>query len=277
MVKGIDLTARDWLQLLELRTGEEAQEVVLLVREMAIQNPEEAMQFIWQEFERQYATLPQASQNLMRHLQQFYEVSTSDPDNLARFARACRQAVVLSSTDQGRELQDLDRDSTQLTVTRKLNPALRERWKQHYTRCRPRDRSMNVPFREFSEWISDIVEEKQEPGLQFGERESVKARLDPGRTSPGGGARVSPVGPPPGGPHVRSMMTRLEDGRELCRYFKFGFCKFQNTPDGCSKRHNDQVCPRRESCPDIDSCKMRHPKTCRFFRDNGWWSGEDCE
>ncbi len=75
---------------------------------------------------------------------------------------------------------------------------------------------------------------------------------DPGRTSPGGGgARVSPVGPPPGGPHVRSMMTRLEDGRELCRYFKFGFCKFQNTPDGCSKRHNDQVCPRRESCPDI--------------------------
>ena len=87
---------------------------------------------------------------------------------------------------------------------------------------------------------------------------------------------MSPAGPPPGGPRIRAMMTRLEDGRELCRYFKFGFCKFQNTPDGCSKRHNDQVCPQRESCQDIDRCDMRHPRSCRFLRDNGWCSVEDC-
>ena len=126
-VAGMDLTARDWLRLLELRTGEEAQEVVLSAGKMAVQNPEEALQFVWQEFEMQYATSPLASEDLLRHLQQFHEVSTLDPDHLARFARACRQAVILSSTDQGRELLDLDRKSTQLTVTRKLDPALRER------------------------------------------------------------------------------------------------------------------------------------------------------
>ena len=73
---------------------------------------------------------------------------------------------------------------------------------------------MNVPFKEFSEWISDIVREKQEPGLQFGERESSNIRLTsgvrgperlqrpagpvPGRTNPGGRMESSPAGRAPG-------------------------------------------------------------------------------
>ena len=51
-------------------------------------------------------------------------------------------------------------------------------------------------------------------------------------------------------------------GEEICKFNKFGFCKFRNT---CFKKHENQKCEKK-NCK-IWNCSLRHPKTCRFFRE----------
>ena len=48
----------------------------------------------------------------------------------------------------------------------------------------------------------------------------------------------------------------------ICLYKKFGHCKFLDT---CKHRHMETIC-ENESC-EIQSCELRHPKECKFFRD----------
>ena len=48
----------------------------------------------------------------------------------------------------------------------------------------------------------------------------------------------------------------------VCKYFKYGFCKFRDT---CNLRHNDEIC-EEESC-DIKQCFKRHPRQCRYYRE----------
>ena len=50
--------------------------------------------------------------------------------------------------------------------------------------------------------------------------------------------------------------------QNVCRYFKFGHCKFGDT---CRLLHNSEKC-ENVSC-EITSCKLRHPRTCKFFRE----------
>ena len=50
--------------------------------------------------------------------------------------------------------------------------------------------------------------------------------------------------------------------QNVCRYFKFGFCKFT---DKCRFMHISQVC-ENPSC-EINHCKLRHPRVCKYFRD----------
>ena len=50
--------------------------------------------------------------------------------------------------------------------------------------------------------------------------------------------------------------------QNVCRYFKFGFCKFTEM---CRFMHITEVCenPRCE----IKQCNLRHPRVCKYFRD----------
>ena len=50
----------------------------------------------------------------------------------------------------------------------------------------------------------------------------------------------------------------------VCKYFKFGFCKFK---DSCMKRHVEEVCAE-VNCS-LTSCYKRHPIVCRYFKLGG--------
>ena len=46
--------------------------------------------------------------------------------------------------------------------------------------------------------------------------------------------------------------------QNVCRYFKFGHCKFGDT---CTKLHV------KEECEDVITCSLRHPRDCKYYRD----------
>ena len=50
----------------------------------------------------------------------------------------------------------------------------------------------------------------------------------------------------------------------VCKYWKFGHCKFK---DKCRYVHYDALC-NMDNC-DVRNCSLRHPKTCRYFRNYG--------
>ena len=50
--------------------------------------------------------------------------------------------------------------------------------------------------------------------------------------------------------------------QNVCRYWKFGHCKFA---DKCRLMHVDEVCQNPEC--EIKTCNMRHPRVCTYFRD----------
>ena len=50
--------------------------------------------------------------------------------------------------------------------------------------------------------------------------------------------------------------------QNVCRYFKFGFCRFKEM---CRFMHISEVC-ENPSC-EIKLCNLRHPRICNFFRD----------
>ena len=46
----------------------------------------------------------------------------------------------------------------------------------------------------------------------------------------------------------------------ICLYYKYGHCKFSST---CRHRHEKDICESKDC--EIETCKKRHPKSCRFF------------
>ena len=50
----------------------------------------------------------------------------------------------------------------------------------------------------------------------------------------------------------------------ICLFNKFGYCKFG---ERCRKHHKYKIC--EESSCEITSCRERHPKDCRYFRNFG--------
>ena len=49
-------------------------------------------------------------------------------------------------------------------------------------------------------------------------------------------------------------------GVEICKYNKFGFCKFGNT---CLRKHENTKCENKS----IWNCSLRHPRSCKYFRE----------
>ena len=50
--------------------------------------------------------------------------------------------------------------------------------------------------------------------------------------------------------------------KALCKHNQSGFCKIGEK--NCSKRHNNEICSRNNTCDD-PSCEKRHPKICKYF------------
>ena len=49
--------------------------------------------------------------------------------------------------------------------------------------------------------------------------------------------------------------------QNVCRYFKFGFCKFG---DHCRNLHVEEKCDDKQC--EISNCDKRHPRPCTFYR-----------
>ena len=88
------------IQIIDLRTTGEAKEMVKSVKEMVIENPQEALDLIWENFECRYKSNPQSARKLLAKLRGFSDVSTRKIDELWTFALACRQATTLMSIPQ---------------------------------------------------------------------------------------------------------------------------------------------------------------------------------
>ena len=50
----------------------------------------------------------------------------------------------------------------------------------------------------------------------------------------------------------------------VCKYHKYGHCKFQNV---CRYQHNEELCETTQC--DVYNCSKRHPKRCRYFEEFG--------
>ena len=71
-------------------------------------------------------------------------------------------------------------------------------------------------------------------------------------------------------PRNRSNSSPLSPPQQVCRYHKYGFCKLK---ENCPNKHFKKICPG--GCSSINACDLRHPKTCRFFRDDGFCRNEN--
>lgn len=75
-VRELNPTPENWLQMIDLRTTGEAKEMVRSVKEMAIENSQEALDLIWKFFESRYKSNPQAARKLLSKLQKISDIST---------------------------------------------------------------------------------------------------------------------------------------------------------------------------------------------------------
>ena len=70
----------------------------------------------------------------------------------------------------------------------------------------------------------------------------------------------------------RNKQEKMEE--EVCKFYKFGFCKFQ---EFCKGKHLKQICESQAECKNTEQCHKRHPKSCkRFNSGNGCKHGEKC-
>ena len=51
------------------------------------------------------------------------------------------------------------------------------------------------------------------------------------------------------------------ESEKLCKHHQFGYCKYKSA---CRKIHVEAICENK-SCEN-DSCSLRHPKICKFFK-----------
>ena len=50
----------------------------------------------------------------------------------------------------------------------------------------------------------------------------------------------------------------------LCKHNQEGYCKFG---EACTKYHENEICRNERCC--TNACRKRHPRRCRYFRENG--------
>ena len=52
----------------------------------------------------------------------------------------------------------------------------------------------------------------------------------------------------------------------ICRFYKFGFCKFKET---CIKHHVEEERKNGMYCEQIKTCALSHPKMCKRIIQEG--------
>ena len=127
-VRGLQYTARDWLGLLESRITGVAKDMVSRALDLEIENPNKALDDLWQTLDRRFRSHHQAAMKLLEELRSFEIVSTKRPEKLWEFALACQQTEKLMETEYGRQLRILDYPDTQRLVTERMDEGFWNSW-----------------------------------------------------------------------------------------------------------------------------------------------------
>lgn len=163
-LRDLRLSSRVWLEILELRTASVANDMVKRAQDMEMEDPDAALEYLWEVFDRRFKSHPQAVMKLLRELQNFSKISVEQPDYLWVFALACQQAEKLMTTEQGKPLGILDYPDAQLSVTEKLDRKLWDRWMRYGSEASAYA-GAPIPFKRFAEWIFRIAETYSDPNF----------------------------------------------------------------------------------------------------------------
>ena len=60
--------------------------------------------------------------------------------------------------------------------------------------------------------------------------------------------------------------------QNVCKYNKFGYCRYRET---CRNLHIDEICEYKTY--DITTCRQRHPRECRYFREYSKCKFDPCK
>ena len=123
-LRDLRLNSSVWFEILELRTVKVANDMVKRAQEMEVEDPDAALEYLWEVFDRRFRSHPQAAMELLTELQSFSAVSIKQPDNLLAFVLACQQAEKLMASEQGKHLGIPDFPDAQRLVTERLNDQL---------------------------------------------------------------------------------------------------------------------------------------------------------
>ena len=156
-------TAGDWLGLLDLRTTGVAKDMVSRALELEMEDPNKALDDLWQTLDRRFRSHPQAAMKLLDELRSFESVSTERPEKLWEFVLACQQAEKLMQTEYSQQLRILDYPDVQRLVTERLDKGLWNSWmKKGIKVASP---GSPIPFKHFSEWICLVAETYSNPNF----------------------------------------------------------------------------------------------------------------
>ena len=63
---------------------------------------------------------------------------------------------------------------------------------------------------------------------------------------------------------METSNSDIAQAQNVCKYFKYGFCKFRSY---CKAKHVDEICT--DLACTIEVCNKRHPRECSYFREYG--------
>ena len=158
--EGLFLSDAEWLEILQLRTAGIALELVKEGRKLALINPSKAVQFIWDKFNKRYGKKCQLATDVLKRLQSFPTVSMKHRENLYRFSDLCDEALILSTTEEGKSLIALDCEDMQKTVVSRLDEKLRMKWGEKSAKIERHSPSGTVLFQDFCQWLDEIASQR---------------------------------------------------------------------------------------------------------------------
>jgi hypothetical protein len=143
-VQALDITATQWLQLLEARTGGFVRDIVarhsVIKKELG---PTEALEAVWKSLNKRFRSQQKPAKQLLQDLMYGPSISKTKTEQLYAFAENCQCAVQLLY-HHNRTLATLEDESTQQTITNRLEVEFRTEWLKE--RENHLDEQDNAPF-----------------------------------------------------------------------------------------------------------------------------------
>ena len=147
----LQLTAAQWLQLLDARTEGEPNAILKRLRIVQIESdPEHALDRAWESLDERYRTEHNPSQRLLKDLTQGEALAQSKTQSLFAFSQNCESVLHLRQRNP-RFLPELNEKTTLDALIQRLDPYLLNKWQDHRV---SNLEDLDTPsFIHFAQWI----------------------------------------------------------------------------------------------------------------------------